>query len=81
MSAKPANEPERASTTGLPPGVLKLDYVTSNVGWALIQDNQCSGDKIPGIYSQPNAMAFSCSSDTRLYRTNDGGAQWYEVKP
>ena len=74
-----AYEPERASTTGLPPGVVKLDYVTSEVGWALIQDNQCYGDKIPEKAWEPNA--FYCRSDTRLYQTNDGGTQWDEIQP
>ncbi len=74
-----AYEPERVLTTGLPPGIVKLDYVTSDVGWVLIQDNQCYGDKIPEYASDPSA--FYCRSDTRLYQTNDGGTHWNEVQP
>jgi photosystem II stability/assembly factor-like uncharacterized protein len=80
-SAKLADEVEITATTGLPPGVIQLDYVTSEIGWALIQDNRCSGEKTSGNYSEPDAVAFSCSTDTRLYQTNDGGVRWYEVKP
>jgi photosystem II stability/assembly factor-like uncharacterized protein len=80
-SAKLADEAEITTTTGLPPGVIQLDYVTREIGWALIQDNQCFGEKTSGNYSGPNAIVFSCSTDTRLYKTNDGGVRWYEVKP
>jgi photosystem II stability/assembly factor-like uncharacterized protein len=80
-SAKLADEVEMTATTGLPRGVIQLDFVTSEVGWALIQDNQCSGEKISGDYLEPDAVAYSCSTDTQLYQTNDGGVRWYEVKP
>jgi photosystem II stability/assembly factor-like uncharacterized protein len=80
-SAKLADEVEMTATTGLPRGVIQLDFVTSKVGWALIQDNQCSGEKISGDYLEPDAVAYSCSTDTQLYQTNDGGVRWYEVKP
>jgi photosystem II stability/assembly factor-like uncharacterized protein len=72
-------EPDWASTTGLPPGVVELDFVTSEVGWALIQDNQCYGDKIPS--DTPESIPFTCQSETRLFHTDDGGFQWDEIQP
>jgi photosystem II stability/assembly factor-like uncharacterized protein len=62
---------------GLPPGVVMLDYAADQIGWAVVQDNQCTGEKIPLSGSASNT--FSCRTDTHLYQTIDGGVQWMEV--
>ncbi len=72
-------EPEITIATGLPHGVVKLDFVTKSVGWALVQDNQCYGDKTPGSTLIPSP--FYCQLSTRLYETSDGGDQWMEIQP
>jgi photosystem II stability/assembly factor-like uncharacterized protein len=77
-SDDPRIESAWASTTGLPPGVVKLDFVTREVGWALTQDNRCHGDKIPA--DTPESIPFYCQSENRLFRTDDGGFQWDEIQ-
>jgi hypothetical protein len=73
-----ATQIESVTTTDLPSGVVKLDFVTHDVGWALIQDNQCYGDKDPG--KELGTRPFNCHSSTKLYRTSDGGYRWYEIE-
>jgi len=74
-----AGAPTALETTGLPPGTVNLDFVSPELGWALVQENGCSGDKIPGY--QPDPMPFTCEMETRLFRTEDGGLTWVEINP
>ena len=71
--------PAALDTTGLPAGTVNLDFVSPDQGWALVQENLCSGDKIQGY--QPEATPFTCSIKTRLFWTEDGGLQWVEISP
>jgi hypothetical protein len=64
---------------GLPAGTVQLDFVSAEHGWALVQDNRCNGDKIPG--DQPDSEPLTCWKDTRLFWTEDGGLNWLEVSP
>jgi len=72
-----AYELESTPSGGLPAGVADLDFVTAEAGWALVQDNQCYGDKTAG--DAPESSPFYCYTNTRLYQTRDCGRGWEEV--
>jgi len=64
---------------GLPPGLTELDFASDGVGWALVQDGTCFGDKIPANRNGAGSDPFYCLSQTRLFMTRDGGVHWHEV--
>jgi hypothetical protein len=72
--------PTSVSPTGLPTGVIELDFATEDVGWALIQDGKCFGVKVPVLLGIPDANPFSCMLQSRLFMTTDGGIHWVEVR-
>lgn len=76
---KDAGAPTTLGTTGLPPGTVSLDFISPDLGWALVQENRCSGDKIQTY--QPDPVLFTCEMKTRLFRTDDGGLTWLELNP
>jgi hypothetical protein len=60
--------------------VVALDFATEEVGWALVQDGNCFGSKIPANLNIPGADPFSCMLQSRLFMTIDGGIHWVEIK-
>jgi photosystem II stability/assembly factor-like uncharacterized protein len=78
-SSEGERDPALLSPNGLPPGLIKLDFTTEGVGWALVQEGTCFGDKIPANRNGTGSDPFYCLSQMRLFKTIDGGAQWHEV--
>jgi photosystem II stability/assembly factor-like uncharacterized protein len=65
--------------TGLPPGVIDLDFQDDQAGWALAQTSVCHGDKAPlgAVQAQP----LRCATQTFLLSTADGGQTWQDITP
>jgi photosystem II stability/assembly factor-like uncharacterized protein len=70
---------EHLPLTDLPPGLVQLDFADPTSGWALVQDANCSGEKRPANHPLTPADPFTCTLQTRLFRTEDGGLLWQEL--
>ncbi len=57
--------------SGLPVGVNRLDFPTPLHGWAVVQNDVCSGTKESPV----------CISTEALFATEDGGASWSDLSP
>lgn len=76
------NGTSEMSLSGLPEGVVKLEFITSDIGWAQVQNGACSGDKTrPEEIIPPDVNAFQCEMQSLLFRTSDGGQTWVEITP
>lgn len=66
----------------LPDGVVTVDFITDQVGWAWVQEGICSGYKPRAgeIYS-PSSESLQCVSISKLLMTMDGGLGWREITP
>lgn len=63
-------------------GLQDMQFVTPQVGWALVNASLCSGDKAAlDAGTDPGANTFQCETGTRLFMTSDGGQTWAEVAP
>lgn len=60
------------SAGSLPNGIVDLDFVRQT-GWALTFTGTCSGEK--------GTASFSCTAQSSLYLTQDGGRTWSEITP
>ena len=68
--------------SGLPQGVIGLDFVSQGTGWAIVQDGDCTGQKsAAGQEAAAGEEAFRCTSQMRLMKTADGGRNWEEITP
>lgn len=75
-----AGEPSALPSAGLPSGVIALDFVTDQSGWAFAQEGSCQGYKPPsGLGTPPGAEPFQCVQRSRLLATSDGGLSWTEI--
>jgi photosystem II stability/assembly factor-like uncharacterized protein len=57
-------------------GIDELDMVSPSVGWAMHRAGNCSPNRTRNQASPAIKQAELCSAQTRLLRTNDGGASW-----
>ncbi len=55
------------SPNGLPAGVVDVDFVSAEVGWALVQTNDCLTFK------------DNCVQSQNVYATTDAGQTWEEI--
>jgi photosystem II stability/assembly factor-like uncharacterized protein len=66
----------------LPQGATALDVITSQLGWALVQDGVCTGNKVKAGESLANGLEpFRCQTYSQLLKTTDGGISWHEITP
>ncbi len=66
----------------LPDGVIALDFLDGQYGWALVQNSSCQGIKRPTTEMAPSdPQSFRCELQTRLLATADGGSTWREISP
>lgn len=61
-------------TLNLPAGVVDVEFVTADAGWARVVSGTCSGRKVAG-------GSFQCQSRSAFVKTTDGGATWTEMNP
>jgi len=81
-SQGPENSPTNIASSSLLQGVILLDFSTEKIGWALVQNNSCQGDKIPFRQTVPESAApFRCRLTSVLLVTQDGGLNWTEITP
>ncbi len=59
------------SESTLKASLRQLEFVSSQVGWAIVEAGECSGPK----------TAQRCKQYSRLLATQDGGASWKEITP
>jgi photosystem II stability/assembly factor-like uncharacterized protein len=71
VRATAAGQAEVVSASGLPVGVNRLDFPTPLHGWAVVQNDVCSGTKESPV----------CISTEALFATEDGGANWHDLTP
>jgi photosystem II stability/assembly factor-like uncharacterized protein len=55
------------SATGLPGGVVHLDFATKQTGWAL------------GVSTECKEFKQNCSYTSQVYQTSDGGQSWVSL--
>lgn len=81
-SPSPTQTATPLSPTGLPLGVIALDFLSGQIGWATVQDGTCLGNKPPAGKNIPTSLEpFRCEMVTRLFMTSDGGHTWGEITP
>ena len=65
----------------LPQGVISLDLIEDQVGWAVVQQGNCSGYKPrAGEQLPPAQEPLQCESSSILVKTRDGGTSWDEIE-
>ena len=66
----------------LPDGVIAIDFLDEQHGWAMVQKSSCQGIKQPKAEMAPSdPQSFRCELQTRLLATADGGSTWREISP
>jgi hypothetical protein len=66
----------------LPDGVIALDFLDEQHGWALVQKSSCQGIKQPAAELAPSdPQSFRCELQNQLLATADGGNTWREISP
>jgi photosystem II stability/assembly factor-like uncharacterized protein len=81
-SPGPENNFTNVTKTNLPTGIIKLDFLSEQVGWALVQDGVCQGDKTSlGQAIPAGVYPFECRLISRIFITQDGGLNWTEITP
>jgi hypothetical protein len=78
-SAGPGQSAAPLLASGLPSGVIDLQFLDGQAGWALAQSSVCRGDKAP--LGARQAQPLRCATHTFLLRTVDGGQSWQEITP
>lgn len=65
----------------LPQGVISLDLIEDQVGWAVVQQGSCTGYKPrAGEQLSPAQEPLQCESSSILVKTRDGGTSWDEIE-
>lgn len=78
----PGSDRASLAPVGLPRGVVALDFLDNQLGWALVQEGTCSGQKsLTGQAGSPGGGTFQCTLSTRLFMTSDGGQTWSDISP
>jgi hypothetical protein len=79
-SSNPDYQATSLEPTGLPAGVIALDFFSDLNGWALVQEGNCHGNKLSAGQAFPlDFEPLQCSLQTRLFATKDAGKSWYEI--
>jgi hypothetical protein len=66
----------------LPKGVVALDLLDSQLGWAVVQDGTCTGFKPRAGESAPlSSQPLQCETSSQLMMTTDGGINWRDISP
>jgi len=66
----------------MPQGVVSLDIIDNQVGWAVIQEGTCTGYKPrAGEHIPTGETPLQCESISRLVRTTNSGINWSEITP
>jgi len=60
-------KPSVISPNGLPAGVIDVDFISGQVGWALVQTNTCLSEK------------SNCVQSASVYSTSDSGQTWTQL--
>ena len=70
------------ASVGLPRGVVALGILDDQLGWALVQEGTCHGQKSSaGQTVSPDGETLQCVSSSRLFMTSDGGRTWSDISP
>ncbi len=76
-SSNPEHHATPLKPTGLPAGVVSLDFFSDQIGWALVQEGNCHGHKSTIWETHPSDFEpLQCFMQTRLFSTQDGGVSW-----
>jgi hypothetical protein len=67
------------SPSGLPAGLVSLDFVNEEAGLALVQEGRCYGDKAAATRNNSGNNHFYCIQEMRIFKTVDGGNSWQEI--
>ena len=66
----------------LPAGVVALELLDNQNGWAVVQDGFCTGYKPrAGEPIPPAYQPLQCETSSQLLVTNDGGITWRDISP
>jgi photosystem II stability/assembly factor-like uncharacterized protein len=81
-SPGPENNFTNVTKINLPTGIVKLNFSSEQVGWALVQDGVCQGDKTSLNQAIPAGVnPLECRLMSRIFMTQDGGLNWTEITP
>ncbi|UCD42724.1 MAG: hypothetical protein JSV69_03695, partial [Chloroflexota bacterium] len=63
-------------------GLVELDIVDDQTGWAIVQDGSCTGYKLrAGEQPAQESGRLLCESSSQLLTTSDGGESWQDISP
>jgi hypothetical protein len=60
---------------GLSASIVELDLASVDTGWAVSVESDCASLDL----AEPGMSSLTCSSSTRLLRTEDGGLTWQSI--
>ncbi len=80
LAQKDQNRLETVASAGLPVGAYTFDFVSPQLGWAIVESSLCTGPKRPaGQASLSGGAPRICSAGSRLFATSNGGQTWRPV--
>jgi photosystem II stability/assembly factor-like uncharacterized protein len=63
-------------------GLVELEMVNDQNGWAIVQDGSCTGYKLrAGEHPAQESGRLLCESSSQLLMTSDGGESWQDISP
>jgi hypothetical protein len=66
----------------VPEGVVALNMVNDQSGWAIVQEGTCTGYKPrAGEIAPQGSPSLQCVSSSQLMMTDDGGLSWRDISP
>ena len=70
------------SSVELPIGVVALDMLDMQQGWAVVHEGSCRGYKPRAGEKVPQGLPpLQCESSSQLLMTTDGGKNWHDISP